>query len=228
MRELGKGGTDHTIVANAAKKGKAAKGVESDVTAGETTTAGDESEPQPKGKGKKGKGGGGGDQQNQEQKDDGAAKKDNSNDNKKDEGKKNSNENKKNDNDNKKADNESKKNDNDNKKDGDNSKKADQGKGDQGKQNNKQEAKGNPPAGNTPLPDRGSPSSRIILPVRQQTVHLEHAIEDMTKDHPPNAYMDMNRDVCRMYHGSEWGTHRKPHPSHSCANHPSTDRKSVV
>lgn len=230
MRELGKGGPDHATVANAAKKAKASKSVESDVTAGETTTAGEtESEPQSKGKGKKGKGGGGqGDHQNQEKKDDGAAKKDNNNsdNNKKDEPKKNENDNKKNNNDNKK-------NENENKKDGDNNKKGDQGKGDQGKgdqgkQNNKQEAKGNPAAGNTPLPYRGSPNNRIILPVRQQTVHLEHAVEDTAKDHPPNAYMDLNRDVCRMYHGSEWGTHRKPHPSHSCAMLPPTPSQNMA
>lgn len=230
MRELGKGGPDHATVANAAKKAKASKSAESDVTAGETTTAGEtESEPQSKGKGKKGKGGGGqGDHQNQEKKDDGAAKKDNNNsdNNKKDEPKKNENDNKKNNNDNKK-------NENENKKDGDNNKKGDQGKGDQGKgdqgkQNNKQEAKGNPAAGNTPLPYRGSPNNRIILPVRQQTVHLEHAIEDTAKDHPPNAYMDLNRDVCRMYHGSEWGTHRKPHPSHSCAMLPPTPSQNMA
>lgn len=225
MRELGKGGPDHATVANAAKKAKASKSVESDVTAGETTTAGEtESEPQSKGKGKKGKG----DHQNQEKKDDGAAKKDNNNsdNNKKDEPKKNENDNKKNNNDNKK-------NENENKKDGDNNKKGDQGKGDQGKgdqgkQNSKQEAKVNPAAGNTPLPYRGSPNNRIILPVRQQTVHLEHAIEDTAKDHPPNAYMDLNRDVCRMYHGSEWGTHRKPHPSHSCAMLPPTPSQNMA
>jgi hypothetical protein len=226
MRELGKGGSDHASVADTAKKGKASKSVESDATAGETTTAGEtESEPQSKGKGKKGKGGGGqADSQNQEKKDDGAAKKDsNSNENnKKDEAKKNENENKKNNNENKKNDNGNKKDDDNN-----NNKKGDQGKGDQGKQNNKQEAKGNPPTGNTPLPYRGSPNSRIILPVRQQTVHIEHAIEDTAKDHPPNAYMDFNRDVCRMYHGSEWGTHRKPHSNHSCATPPPAPSQNI-
>lgn len=229
MRELGKGGPDHANVANAAKKAKASKSVESDVTAGETTTAGEtESEPQSKGKGKKGKGGGGqGDSQNQEKKDDGAAKKDNnsSDNNKKDEAKKNENDNKKNNNE-KKHDENKKDGDNNNKK-GDQGK-GDQGKGDQGKQNNKQEVKGNPAAGNTPLPYRGSPNNRIILPVRQQTVHLEHAIEDTAKDHPPNAYMDLNRDVCRLYHGSEWGTHRKPHPSHSCAMLPPTPAQNMA
>ncbi|KAK1835104.1 hypothetical protein QBC39DRAFT_419609 [Podospora conica] len=225
MRELGKGGSDHASVASTAKKGKASKIVESETTPGETTTAGEtESEPQQP-KAKKGKGGGGqANQQNQEKKDDGGGggggKKDSSNDAKDDNKKKE--EAKKNENDNKKNNNENKKNENENKKDGDNTKKGDQakgdqGKGDQGKQNNKQEAKGNPPTGNTPLPYKGSPDSRIILPVRQQTVHVEHAIEDTTKDHPPNAYMDFNRDVCRMYHGSEWGTHRKPHPSNNSA-----------
>ncbi|KAL2181597.1 uncharacterized protein P884DRAFT_274091 [Thermothelomyces heterothallicus CBS 202.75] len=45
----------------------------------------------------------------------------------------------------------------------------------------------------------------LIMPVRKRSIQMEHVVEDPSRDAPPNAHFDNDKNVCRVYHGPYWG-----------------------
>ncbi|KAK0621314.1 hypothetical protein B0T17DRAFT_508676 [Bombardia bombarda] len=57
----------------------------------------------------------------------------------------------------------------------------------------------------TPFPPPQVRDPNLIMPVRAQVVQLEHTVEDPTQDPRPNAFIDHEHGICRVYHGPYWG-----------------------
>ncbi|KAH8890916.1 hypothetical protein GQ53DRAFT_806884 [Thozetella sp. PMI_491] len=57
----------------------------------------------------------------------------------------------------------------------------------------------------TPYPPPEMRQPNLIMPIRAQVVQVEHTVEDTLQDPRPNAFMDNEHGICRVYHGPSWG-----------------------